>query len=136
MPRVIGLCGEIGSGKSVIAQILSEDHGFVRLKMTDPLNAMLRALGLNDYDLEGDGKEKPCAVLVGATPRHAQQTLGTEWGRNLIAPNIWTMHWSRAATDVLDHGGRVVCCGAVSQYDTATPASSQLASFSSARARR
>lgn len=107
--RVIGLCGEIASGKSEVARILDEDHGFVRVKMTDPINAMLRGLGLGDYELEGAGKEKPCALLCGATPRHAQQTLGTEWGRDLIAPGLWLHHWTRTACDVLDHGGNVVC---------------------------
>ena len=26
---------------------------------------------------------------MGRTPRYAMQTLGTEWGRDLISPNIW-----------------------------------------------
>lgn len=107
--KVIGLCGEIGSGKSEVARILNEDHGFVRVKMTDPLNAMLAALGIAADELNGPDRDKPHPLLCGKSIRHAQQTLGTEWGRDLIDSDFWVFHWSEIVIDVLNHGGSVVC---------------------------
>ena len=37
------------------------------------------------------------------------QTIGTDWGRDLIGPTLWTGLWHATVSDVLDHGGRVVC---------------------------
>lgn len=31
---------------------------------------------------------------MGKTPREAMQSLGTEWGRELIHPDIWVTAWS------------------------------------------
>jgi hypothetical protein len=85
-----------GSGKSTVANGLLE-HGFVRLKFASALKNMLAAhlayCGATREEvhrmLEGDLKEQPCDYLCGRTPRHAMQTLGTEWGRDLIGDKIW-----------------------------------------------
>ncbi len=69
---------------------------------------MLRALGLSPAHLEGDLKETPTELLAGQTPRWAMQTLGTEWGRELMGPDIWANAWEHAATLVLNEGGTVV----------------------------
>jgi hypothetical protein len=37
------------------------------------------------------------------------QSLGTNWGRDMIGPTLWTGLWYATVSDVLDHGGRVVC---------------------------
>ena len=69
---------------------------------------MLRALGLSPDHLEGDLKETPTELLAGQTPRFAMQTLGTEWGRELMGPDIWANAWAHAATLILNEGGKVV----------------------------
>lgn len=89
MPKLIGLMGPIGAGKTTAAHYLEAGWFFKRLRFADPLKDMLRALGLGGREIDGDLKEKPCPRLCGATPRHAMQTLGTEWGRNIIAPELW-----------------------------------------------
>ena len=106
--RIIALSGLAGSGKSTVAACLAAKHGFVRVRFADPLKTMLRAIGLSDDEIEGDGKEKPSALLMGKTPRLAMQTLGTEWGRQIIGPDFWTGLWERTVCDVLDQGGKVV----------------------------
>lgn len=105
---LIGLTGLAGSGKSTAADYLIRKHGFVRVRFADPLKSMMKVLGLGHAEIDGDLKEQPCAMLMGKTPRWAMQSLGTEWGRDLIHPDLWIAAWERIACDVLDHGGRVV----------------------------
>ena len=97
---VVGLAGRKGSGKTTAAALLVKEYGFVRIPFAGPLKAMLRALGLEDVHLDGSLKEKPCALLGGRTPRHAMQTIGTEWGRNLIHPDLWVMAWTAAVRNL------------------------------------
>lgn len=54
----------------------------------EPLKAMLRALGLDEQDLNGWRKDENNYDFH-ATPRYMMQTLGTEWGRDTINENIW-----------------------------------------------
>lgn len=86
---LIALTGLAGSGKSTVADYLIEQHDFARMKFAQGLKDMLRAIGLDDDDIEGSGKEQPHYKLCMRTPRHAMLTLGTEWGRNLIGEDLW-----------------------------------------------
>lgn len=108
LPRVVALTGKAGSGKSTVADYLISRHGYVRVKFAGPLKDMMRAIGLNDNQIEGDQKETPTRLLQGKTPRYAMQTIGTEWGRQTIGENFWTFLWEDAALKILDAGGRVV----------------------------
>jgi hypothetical protein len=92
MPPVVALTGLAGSGKSAAADFLVS-LGYVRIKFAGPLKDMLRAIGLGDREIEGDMKEEPCDILCGATPRRAMQTLGTEWGRDIISNDLWVSAW-------------------------------------------
>lgn len=107
MTRLIAITGQAGSGKTTAAGFF-ERHGFVRTRFADPLKAMLRALGLGQDEVDGSRKELPCALLNGKTPRHAMQTLGTEWGRISLGEEFWIRHWQARAADCLDLGGDVV----------------------------
>lgn len=107
-PAVIALSGAAGSGKSTAADYLVRMHGYERVKFAGPLKAAMAALGLTERHIEGDLKEAPCALLQGKTPRYAMQTIGTQWGRDLIGQHFWIGLWERAALEVLDSGGRVV----------------------------
>lgn len=89
-PRLIGFSGFIGSGKTEATKHLIQRHGFIRVRFAGPLKDMMRALGLSDAEVDGELKETPSALLGGKTPRYAMQTLGTEWGRNLIHSDLWT----------------------------------------------
>lgn len=92
MHKIIALVGPAGCGKSTVAAMLAA-QGFAVVKFADPLKDMLRGLGLAEAQIEGAEKEGPCSLLGGKSPRYAMQTLGTEWGRGLIAQDIWVSAW-------------------------------------------
>lgn len=106
-PKVVAFTGLAGAGKSTAADILVK-RGYGRVKFAGPLKAMMRAIGLTDDHIEGNLKEIPHPWLQGQTPRYAMQTLGTEWGRNIIGEKFWTGLWWNTARDVVDAGGMVV----------------------------
>jgi hypothetical protein len=93
-PIIIGIAGYAGSGKSAVAEMLIKEHGFQRIKFADGLKDMLRALGLSEGWIEGELKETPSPLFLGHTPRHAMQTLGTEWGRQCIGEDFWVHYWT------------------------------------------
>ena len=105
---IIGLTGYAQSGKSTVADYLVKKHGFTLIKFAGPLKSMMRGLGLGEREIEGDLKEKPCALLGGRTPREAMQLLGTEWGRQHFGQNFWVNIGMERAASVLDQGGQVV----------------------------
>ncbi|MBB5414081.1 deoxynucleotide monophosphate kinase family protein [Paraburkholderia atlantica] len=107
-PQVIALVGNAGAGKSTVADYLIAEHGYHRVKFAGPLKNMLRAIGLDDEEIEGSRKEQPCELLCGKTPRHAMVTLGTEWGRDLIGPEFWTGLWEEEVCAHLNSGLSVV----------------------------
>ena len=84
------LIGPAGAGKSSIAAVLEAKNGFKPIKFAYRLKKMLLAMGLTQEDLEDpDLKNTPHPLLRGKTPRHAMQTLGTDWGRDLIHHDLW-----------------------------------------------
>lgn len=91
---IIGIIGPRQSGKSTLTRHLVEYYGFTRTAFADPIKkALMAAFGLSRDQVYGDLKEEPTDKLCGRTPRHAMMTLGTEWGRELIDPNIWLSAW-------------------------------------------
>ncbi|MAZ17861.1 MAG: deoxynucleotide monophosphate kinase [Ahrensia sp.] len=106
-PHLVAFTGLAGSGKTTAADYLVS-RGYTRVKFAGPLKDMMRAIGFGDREIEGDLKEKPHGLLCGKTPRYAMQTLGCEWGRDLIGPDFWTRLWRNTASEIIDSGGRVV----------------------------
>jgi hypothetical protein len=100
-PRTIGLSGFAQSGKTTVANYIEANYGFRRQHIAEPLRDMLRTLlrrfGMKDARIDeyltGHLKETIIPYL-GVTSRHAQITLGTEWGRELINNDLWAKLWS------------------------------------------
>lgn len=94
--QVIGLIGLKGAGKDTAASVF-EVNGWRNMKFATPMKAMLQALvvsqgGTMDHAVrltDGDLKEEPSDFLGGNTPRFAMQTIGTEWGRNIMGLHFW-----------------------------------------------
>lgn len=100
---LIGLAGRAGSGKDSVAEHLADAHNALRYAFATPIKGGLVAmLGLDPQDLEDrERKEQPIEWL-GRSPRYLLQTLGTQWGRELVAPDIWVRLarrvWAEAVT--------------------------------------
>ena len=90
---IIGLAGPAGAGKTEVAKHLVDQYGFKRHGFAEPLKRMLAALGVPHECLCGSRKNEPLDILGGKTARWAMQTLGTEWGRDLIGPQLWVRAW-------------------------------------------
>lgn len=109
MAALIALAGLAGAGKTTVANILVEDFGFTRARFAAPLKSMLSELlrhaGANEELVkrlvDGDLKEVPCPLLGDRSPRYAMQTLGTEWGRELIHPELWLLTLERGLSHLL-----------------------------------
>lgn len=102
--KLVGIIGRAGAGKSTVAIELELTHDFDRMRFAEPMKAAMAALGLSVDEYDGHLKETPCALLMGKTPRYAMQTLGTEWGRNMIDENLWAKNWQLRALKKLDSG--------------------------------
>jgi hypothetical protein len=86
---IIGLTGLKGSGKTTVADMLHNQYGFIRRSFASPIKEMLETMGIpQKYIYDVDYKETPVPGY-GKSARHMMQTLGTEWGRELVSQNIW-----------------------------------------------
>ena len=89
---LIGICGAAGCGKDTLANHISECTGIPIHRMADPLKRGLEAMFGWEPEIWDDRylKEEDIPGL-GRSPRYLAQTIGTEWGRDLVHPDIWVM---------------------------------------------
>ena len=106
---LIGITGYIGSGKTLLADTLCSQHNFIKVKMAQPIKTLLEAIGLTQDNIEGSTKETPLPLLCNKTPRYAMQTLGTEWGRNLLGDDLWVNLWAKKVTELMFMNKHIVC---------------------------
>lgn len=88
-PFIVGFCGKAGSGKDTAAEALGQ-LAFHRFAFADPIKEMLNvAFGWKPEKwLDREWKE---SNLPGRnySPRRLAQTMGTEWGRYTVDPDLW-----------------------------------------------
>jgi len=86
---IIGICGAKRAGKNTLADTLSLYLGLAHLSFAGPLRSCVAdILGMDMATLEAE-KEVPISWLDGVTPRQMMQTMGTEWGRTMVHPELW-----------------------------------------------
>lgn len=97
---LIGICGAAGSGKDTLAQGIAAMDVYFVYSLADPIKAAINAMfGFGPVHWEDrDWKEKPIpwlsepdfeGVAYPISPRTLAQTLGTQWGREMVDPEIW-----------------------------------------------
>lgn len=97
LPPIIGICGPARAGKDTVARVLTH-MGYVKDSFAAPIRSFVASIcGLTLDQLE-QVKDFPSDALDGKTPRYAMQTLGTEWGRTLLAQDIWINFLLRRST--------------------------------------
>ena len=104
-PSIIGIAGRARSGKSTAAELLLRlGVGRYLYSFADPIRAMLKAGFAIDLDTAywQMRKEDPLPEFGGKSPRELMQSLGTEWGRQMVDPNVWLT----LASGALRRGGR------------------------------
>lgn len=106
-PKLIGLHGPARSGKDTVGQMLKDSFGVSTVFFAEPLKESARVmLGLSDEELYGDLKETVLPWL-GKSPRQILQTLGTDWGRTMVNPDIWLILARRKIEALFEQGKSV-----------------------------
>lgn len=89
-PKLVGIMGAAGAGKDTAAEYISTvlelDHDSFAAPLYAGLSAILNVSirSLRDRDV----KERPFPG-IGKSPRQLLQTLGTEWGRQMVDEDLW-----------------------------------------------
>lgn len=92
LQKVILLSGQAGSGKDTVASYISSRYGYARVAFATPMYRMLARMYAFIPDIspsyieQHKAEEAPYAYM---TWRELLQTLGTEWGRNIVHKDIW-----------------------------------------------
>lgn len=110
-PRIVAVCGEIGSGKSTVADHLVQAHGFFEVSMAQPLKQMCQyVFGLEHRHAHGTqaDKSEPLDHVRGPldqrrTAREILQHIGTE-GFRAVDPDVWVKLAERRAKKALGDG--------------------------------
>lgn len=106
---LVGLTGRARAGKDTVASFLVA-AGWKQVSFAEPMREFVASLvGCTVEELGETGfKERPHPALGGKSPRYAMQTLGTEWGRFTIDPDLWLNRAMRRATELRFEGFPVV----------------------------
>lgn len=94
--RIVGFHGPAGSGKDTCGAVLVDTLGYTKLSFAAPIYKALEAMGFGWPQTQAE-KEAAIEWLElrdagrKARWRDLGQTLGTEWGRNLINPDLWLL---------------------------------------------
>lgn len=107
LPELVAFSGLAGCGKTTAAAHLRWRFGYDPYSFADPLREMLGALGVSEQQTREE-KNLPVPHLGGKTPRELLQSLGTEWGRDLVATNIWLNVAEHRVNELYRLGARYV----------------------------
>lgn len=102
--RLIGITGPAGAGKDAVAAAIP---GARRVAFADPIyRALAVMLAIPETTLRDRRQKDSPLPSYGVSPRRLLQTLGTEWGRVTVDPDLWVraalVEWQRAAADGVD----------------------------------
>lgn len=86
---IIGIHGRARAGKDSIANVIKEAFPFEKYSFAAPIKQACNLIfGWDERHSDGPLKEV-VDPFWGFSPRHAYQTMGTEWGRKLLRDDLW-----------------------------------------------
>lgn len=113
-PKLIGLYSPAPqSGKSTVASLLTE-RGYHTIPFAASLKAMLRTFllqlgyGPDAIDTYLTTAKEHTLPGIRCSSRHLLRTLGTEWGRTCVHPEVWLIAWRSRAERYIRSGTPVV----------------------------
>lgn len=114
LPPLVGLYNPaLGSRKTTLARAMM-GLGRQTKKFVGGIKAMARTLP--EYAGEPEDAveamvegSRTASVLLGCTPRHSLQTLGTEFGRSCIGGDFWVSLFLQPALPLREAGTPAVC---------------------------
>lgn len=89
--KLVAISGAARSGKDTLAQALCGNFGYHQHSFAEPIYKMLNTLPYLEHissRRSTEEKETPLS-FYGKSPRQLLQTLGTEWGRFYVHPDLW-----------------------------------------------
>ena len=87
--KIVGLTGKARSGKDTVAMRLATHYGYHHYWFSRPMKEACRNIfGWGDEHLYGDLKDV-VDTTYGVSPRYVLQTIGTDWGRDMINRDLW-----------------------------------------------
>ena len=111
--KIIALTGLKGSGKDTAYNAIRGTYKQFRFAtaLKKMIIEMLVQAGYQRHEARlrvenSKLKEEPMDLLDGKTPREIMQSLGTEWGRDMVAQDIWVNITMRAVNKAY----RQTCC--------------------------
>lgn len=110
-PPLIAVAGKARSGKDTAGNfIIAAGGGTYKYGLADPIRRMLHAgLGIDVNDPYWASRKEDIIPAIGKSPRQLMQTLGTEWGRDLVTHDLWL---TMAKNTLLQRGPGMVICDA------------------------
>lgn len=102
--KLVGVTGLARSGKDHASDYLATLMHLQKYAFAEPLKTMLKSV-FGDHFHEGD-RSDICPETC-KSYRVMMQTLGTEWGREMMNPQIWVNLVARRWKEI-EHGGHLV----------------------------
>ena len=97
---LIGLAAKARAGKTTVAEILVNQYSYGQVSFAEPIRQFVSDLtGISRADLEGPLKEV-VVPWIGKSPRELMQTLGTEWGREMVTERLWILKAMKSVEDL------------------------------------
>ena len=116
---LIGICGKANSGKDELAQGIALIDVYIVYHFADPIKQAINIMfgwGPANWN-NREWKEKPLDWLPESSPRSLAQSIGTDWGRNMIDSEIWLKlaqrKYERIASVAEMKGGRIIGMGMI-----------------------
>ena len=93
---LLGLSGRKRVGKSTISRIIQQRYQFVGAAFADPVYEIASVLlGFDARSVPSEAKEDKFPSLQMKSLRQVLQWIGTEFGRDMVGPDLWTFHMNK-----------------------------------------